>query len=58
MTNNPPFPPLAGDDDESAEITGDDATVEVDGERTLDPDANDDLIDSAEADRIAAEEGS
>ena len=33
----------------------DDATREVDGEEVLDPDANDDQVDSAEADRIAAD---
>lgn len=54
----PPLPPL-GDDERPADptVTEDDVTTEVDGERKLDPDANDDLIDSAEADRIAAEEG-
>jgi hypothetical protein len=31
------------------------ATTEVNGEHRLDPDANDDLIDSADADRLAAE---
>ncbi|MDT0157429.1 hypothetical protein Q9R19_07325 [Microbacterium sp. ARD32] len=34
----------------------DPATREVDGEEVLDPDADPDLIDSAEADRLAAED--
>ncbi|MFS0854269.1 hypothetical protein [Microbacterium sp. 179-I 3D4 NHS] len=40
--------------------TEDDAggpTTEIDGEQGLDPDADDAQIDSAEADRLAAEEG-
>lgn len=50
-----PFPPpLPRKDDSNEEIV----TTEVDGETTLDPDANDELIDSAEADRLAAEGGS
>jgi len=49
-----PFPPpLPRKDDGAQEVP----TTEVDGETTLDPDANDELIDSAEADRIAAEGG-
>ncbi|MCM3780929.1 hypothetical protein [Microbacterium hydrocarbonoxydans] len=55
MTSNPPPPippvPPLGDGDESPE----EPTREVEGERELDPDANPDLIDSADADRIAAE---
>ncbi|WP_197061060.1 hypothetical protein [Microbacterium mangrovi] len=52
MTNaNPNFPLVPSDDDESEH-----ATKEVDGEKVLDPDADPDLIDSAEADRLAAEE--
>lgn len=46
----PPVPPL-GDDDETLEAP----TREVDGERELDPDADPDRIDSADADRLAAE---
>ncbi|MFJ4175904.1 hypothetical protein [Microbacterium sp. NPDC089696] len=46
----PPIPPLDGDDDDL-----DPAIREVDGERELDPDANPDRIDSADADRLAAE---
>lgn len=50
-----PFPPPVpfhadGDPDE------DEPLVEQDGEEVLDEDANDDLIDSAEADRLAAQE--
>jgi len=49
-----PFPPplpfdADGDPHEDAPLR------EEDGEEVLDEDANDDLIDSAEADRIAAE---
>ncbi|MEU4015544.1 hypothetical protein AB0E56_09775 [Microbacterium sp. NPDC028030] len=44
----PPVPPVpAGDDDDVP-------TREVDGERVLDQDVDDALIDSAEADRVAA----
>ncbi|RLK52634.1 hypothetical protein [Microbacterium telephonicum] len=62
MTGNPmvPFPPLAGGDDSDVEadaVRDDDVTVEVDGETALDPDADDALVDSAAADRIAAETG-
>lgn len=32
-------------------------TTEVDGRPVIDPDADDDRIDSAEADRLAAENG-
>lgn len=47
------FPPPAPLDDDQA----DEPVVDVDGDEQLDDDANDDLIDSAEADRLAAEEG-
>jgi hypothetical protein len=55
MTNpTPPILPFPGDDSG----TDDDvATREVDGEETLDPDADADAVDSAEADRLAAEGG-
>ncbi|WP_067200328.1 hypothetical protein [Microbacterium sp. XT11] len=55
MTNpTPPVLPFPDDDDS----TDDDvATREVDGEETLDPDADPDAVDSAEADRLAAEGG-
>lgn len=46
----PSIPPLG---DEQAGIS----TTDLDGDEVLDPDANDDLTDSAEADRVAAEEG-
>lgn len=49
-----PFPaPLPLPDDERR--PEDPVTREVDGEETLDPDADPTLIDSAEADRLAAE---
>lgn len=44
----PPVPPILHDDE------ADVPTKDVDGERVLDPDADGALIDSAEADRIAA----
>lgn len=52
MTNNnfAPIPPLVPGDDNL-----DEATIERDGEVALDPDANDDLVDSADADRLAAD---
>lgn len=58
MTSNP-IPPLpVGDDDDRVEADADtleaDADAIIDDEDILDPDANDDLIDSAEADRRAA----
>ena len=42
----PPFP-----DDEPDDV----ATRDVDGEQVLDPDADPDAIDSAEADRLASQ---
>lgn len=55
MSNMTPIVPLPeGPGDETAENT---ATREEDGKRKLDPDAADDLIESADADRIAAETG-
>ncbi|MFT4212896.1 MAG: hypothetical protein QM626_13615 [Microbacterium sp.] len=45
----PPPIPLGDDDTENPAIR------EEDGEEVLDEDVNDDLVDSAEADRIAAE---
>ena len=53
MTNNnfAPIPPLVPRDDDDLER----ATIESDGEVVLDPDVDDDLIDSADADRLAAD---
>ncbi|MGW9158335.1 MULTISPECIES: hypothetical protein [unclassified Microbacterium] len=45
----PPVPPVPHDDDAAGVPTRD-----LDGEQVLDPDADDALVDSAEADRIAA----
>lgn len=45
----PPVPPVTHDDD-AADVP----TQDVDGERVLDPDVDDALVDSAEADRVAA----
>ena len=53
MTNTPPMPPIPEDPDQENHERP--LVEEPDGDEKLDPDANDDLIDSAEADRIAAE---
>jgi len=54
MTNNP-LPPLPlGDDDHDADAVEADADAIIDDEDILDPDVNDDLVNSAEADRRAA----
>lgn len=53
MTNNnfAPVPPLVPRDDDDLEQ----ATIERDDDEVvLDPDVNDDLVDSADADRLAA----
>lgn len=50
----PPFVPSADDGDDDDLATDAVPTVDDDGERVLDPDANDDLVDSARADRLAA----
>lgn len=54
MSNNtfPPPVPLPGDGDSDRE-----PTREVDGEDLLDHDLDDDQVDSADADRIASQEG-
>ncbi|MGO4487434.1 hypothetical protein [Microbacterium oxydans] len=46
----PPVPPIRPDDDAAVGVP----TRDVDGERVLDPDVDDALVDSAEADRVAA----
>ncbi len=51
MTNLP-LPPFLPVPDGAPE---DEPVVDVDGEDVLDPDANPDLIDSADADRLAAD---
>jgi hypothetical protein len=48
--SNPTFPPLPPRDDDDLDGV---PTREVDGERVLDPDIDDALVDSAEADRLA-----
>ena len=45
----PPVPPVPHDEDPAGV-----PTREVDGEHVLDPDVDDALVDSAEADRVAA----
>jgi hypothetical protein len=53
MTNLNPLPPaVPGDDEAGADL---DPTREVDGDDVLDEDANDDLIDSADADALATQ---
>jgi hypothetical protein len=58
--SNPLIPPLPLPDDDrlpeegASEPGGDPATVERDGERTVDPDADESQIDSAAADRLAS----
>ena len=54
MTTNslPPIVPGSGSDSDYADAP----TKEVDGENVLDTDADPDLIDSADADRLAATE--
>jgi len=52
ISNNVPIvPPVPGLSDDVADA----AVVEQDGEKRLDPDVNPELVDSAEADRLAAE---
>ena len=51
MMSNNPFP-VSGRDDGTLDPA--DPTKRIDGHRVLDPDADDDLVDSAEADRLAA----
>ncbi|WP_298742150.1 hypothetical protein [uncultured Microbacterium sp.] len=52
MTNLPLPPHLSVPD---SDIPEGEPVVEVDGHEEFDPDANEDLIDSADADRLASE---
>lgn len=57
--SNPIVPPLPLPDDDrvpDADRVSDPATVEAEGERVLDPDLDPDQVDSAAADRLAAEQ--
>lgn len=54
MSTGPFPPPLPFDAD--GDPHEEEPLVEEDGEEVLDEDANDDLIDSAEADRLATQE--
>ena len=57
ISNNMPVPPILPGRDGDPRTDGDDldpTTVEVDGEKRIDPDADPDQLDSAEADRIAS----
>lgn len=51
--SNTPFPPIIPGGDAESD-GGADATREVDGGEVLDTDANDELIDSADADALAS----
>jgi hypothetical protein len=53
MTNNPQMPLSPEDPDQ--ELFEPPLVEDADGDEKLDPDRNDDQIDSAEADRVAAE---
>jgi len=57
MSSSNPIPPAGGLAASAAFGSQDDdtATREVDDREVLDPDANDDLIDSADADRLATD---
>lgn len=55
MSNPPPIPPIPSLGDESDDERDGVPTREVDGEREIDPDADDSQIDSADADRLAAD---
>ncbi|MGN8026230.1 hypothetical protein [Microbacterium sp. 22242] len=55
MTNNPPMP-LVPEDPED-ELSDPPLVEDADGEEKLDPDQNEDRVDSADADRLAAETG-
>lgn len=58
MSNpTPNFLPNPDDDARLADDNEDLVTGEVDGDTVLDQEADPDLIDSADADRLAAEEG-
>lgn len=54
MTDNNPLPPIVPGDADDGTDRDVDPTREVDGEEVLDHDLDDDLVDSAEADEIAA----
>ncbi|WP_156250034.1 hypothetical protein [Pseudactinotalea terrae] len=59
-TPTPPVVPVPGDDGDDDERLGDEGVVSPlgdDDDQPLDPDLNDDLVNSAEADERAATEG-
>lgn len=59
-TPTPPVVPVPGDDGDDDERLGDEGFVSPlgdDDDQPLDPDLNDDLVNSAEADERAATEG-
>ncbi|MFJ4252317.1 hypothetical protein [Microbacterium sp. NPDC090003] len=55
MSNPPPIPPIPSLGDESDDDRDGVPTHEVDGTEEVDPDIDGAQVDSAEADRIAAE---
>ncbi len=56
MTNNPLPPIVPGGEDSAAQDADVDATRTVEGDEVLDEDVNDDLVNSADADAIAADQ--
>jgi hypothetical protein len=50
IMSNPSIPAVPPDNDDDYDVT----TTEAGGETRLDPDVDDDLVDSAEADRLAS----
>jgi hypothetical protein len=52
VSNMNPVPPLPHGGDGADDLP---TREDADGDVTIDPDANDDLVDSAEADRVAAD---
>ncbi|MGN7967099.1 hypothetical protein ACTJKK_13570 [Microbacterium sp. 22179] len=55
MSNPPPIPPIPSLGNESDDDRDGVPTLEVDGAEEVDPDIDGTQVDSAEADRIAAE---
>ncbi|GAA4483806.1 hypothetical protein [Microbacterium panaciterrae] len=52
MTNNPQMPLIPHDAEQDPDVP---LMQDAGGDEKLDPDANEDLVDSAEADKLAAE---
>ncbi|MEZ3158964.1 hypothetical protein AB1K54_00315 [Microbacterium sp. BWT-B31] len=56
MSNVNSLPPVGDDDRDADALVVADVTTDDENARTIDPDINPDLIDRAEADRLAADE--